>query len=390
MKMRELESTIAAADPVDRRALARLDFAAMEANLFVDLVGEPRPVLDPAAAARRAPHARRRMTLALAGIAAAVVLVLVLAPGDGGSPTPAHGAELVRFAEASPLLLLEEPGWRVSDVIEERSGDGQMEFITGPKLPYEHITVKLTKSGEEVVEGMRPPAVRQRHAELHWRNGALKPYLEGMATSADSRTILPVLGTTAQVFRYQDGHPGDYEYEALWKEGDRVLEFRAPVPDLIAFEAHLAALGRVDSDAWLSALPPQVIKAANHGATVREMLKGIPVPAGFDPSRVPDEGLTTDSYQLGAAVTGRVACEWLRQWGRARAAGDSAKADEATAAMATSKHWPILREMEAEGAYPQVLQEVAAAMPSGEWFGRPLLPEADSALGCTGNGVPLE
>jgi hypothetical protein len=48
-----------------------------------------------------------------------------------------------------------------------------------------------------------------------------------------------------------------------------------------------------------------------------------------------------------------------------------------------------MREMETEGAYPQVLNEYAAAMPSGQWYGRSLLGEVESGLGCAEKGVPL-
>ena len=80
---------------------------------------EPRP-------ARRLPSrprlARRRLlvpALAIACLAAAIVAVTSIGGGPAGPTTPAYGAELVRFARSTPLLLLEEPGWRVSDVIEE-------------------------------------------------------------------------------------------------------------------------------------------------------------------------------------------------------------------------------------------------------------------------------
>ena len=139
-------------------------------------------------------------------------------------------------------------------------------------------------------------------------------------------------------------------------------------------------------------MPAKVVKAADHDAAVREMLKGIPVPGGFDPSRVPDEGLTTDRYQVGAAVTGIVSCLWFRQWGEARRTGDAEAAAEAEKAMATARHWPILREMAKDGAYPDVVWELAAAMPSGVYHYYThtwrLLPRAEG-LGCARWGIPV-
>jgi hypothetical protein len=264
-----------------------------------------------------------------------------------------------------------------------------MEFISGPKLPPEHIVVRVGKDGSSVVSGERPPAVRQRRAQLNWRGGSIGSWLSDRAGSADYRTTAPVLGTTAQVFRYGEGHPGDYDFTALWTEGGRVLEFRAPVPDLASFERHLAALRQVDTETWLGALPADVVKAADRGHTVTGMLRGIPLPTGFKPSQIPDGGLTTNRYQVGADVTGVVACRWFAQWGDDLQQGDARGVAEAERALAGAKRWPILREMEREGAYPQVLEEYAAAMPSREWFGRSLLPEVDSGLGCAGKGVQL-
>ena len=179
---------------------------------------------------------------------------------------------------------------------------------------------------------------------------------------------------------------------AIWGEGAHVLELRAWVPDLAAFEERLGWLTRVDSQTWLDAMPAKVVKAADHDAAVREMLKGIPVPAGFDPGMIPNEGLTTDRYQVGAAVTGTVSCLWFRQWGEARRAGNHAKAAEAERAMATSRHWPILHEMAKDGAYPELVWELTAEMPSGyrEYAGHKwrLLPQAEG-LGCARRGIPV-
>jgi hypothetical protein len=57
--------------------------------------------------------------------------------------------------------------------------------------------------------------------------------------------------------------------------------------------------------------------------------------------------------------------------------------------MRTAKHWPVLTEMAKTGAYPDVLQEFVAAMPSGDWYGRPLTGDVDSGLGCNALGVHL-
>jgi hypothetical protein len=361
------------------------------------------------------------LALGSAALAVALAAVLVLAAGGSNHPSPAYGAELVRFAESTPLLLLEGPGWRVQNVTEEGQGaymprssrgTGSMEFVTGKPVPYESVRIScarevMSKSGKfpvckaERESGMLPSAVRQRRVELRWFHGSLK---ESLSTAHKSlhphgqRWIeLPVLDTTADVdtraeFYVNQGGAGNRQMTALWSEDGYVLELKAAVPDLAAFEERLDWLTRVDSRTWLDAMPAKVVKAADHDAAVREMLKGIPVPKGFKPSQIPDEGLTTDRYQVGASVTGIVSCLWFRQWGEARASGDTAAAAEAEKAMATAKHWPILHAMGWDGAYPEVVLELAREMPSGywEWNGQrhPLLPRAEG-LGCARWGIPV-
>lgn len=397
MKTREIEKALAAADPVRGDRLDGLDLEATEADLLADLRAGFSALPEPEAApARRHP---RRLALALGSAALVVVLAAAFLVGGSSKRTsPAYGAQLVRFAESTPLLLLEGPGWRVQDVYQQGDGAGSMEFVTGRPVPYE--TIRITGSGKvgERATGMLPPAVRQRKVELLWRPETLGSALAFARRSPHPHgrhwTEAPVLGTTAHVDTRAEpfvnqGGPGDRQMTAFWSEGGHVLELRAAVPDLAAFEERLEWLRRVDSETWLDAMPAKVVKAADHDAAVREMLEGIPVPDGFNPSWVPDEGLTTNRYQVGAAVTGTVSCLWFRQWGEARSKGERGAALEAQQAMATSKHWPILREMARDGAYPETVWQLAAAMPSGEWRrGWRLLPQAEG-LGCARLGIPV-
>ena len=91
-----------------------------------------------------------------------------------------------------------------------------------------------------------------------------------------------------------------------------------------------------------------------------------------------------DRYQLGAAVTGTVPASGLPAGAAPRRAGDRTAVDQAIAAMATAAHWPVLKQMSHEGAWPSVLIGYAKAMRSGSWFGRPLLSDVNSGLGCSG------
>ncbi len=431
MKAKEIDWKLREVDPASPRRMDLLELAPAEAALAAAIVAEPDDgeapgpgrgdALEgvampwPSAGGRR----HRRRVFGLAGMIAAAAVVaalLLLGGGTSESPSTAYGAELIRFAESTPLLLLEGPGWRVQNANEEvrREGtEGTMEFVTGKPIPYESI--RVTDAGPPVYKpgsrfpihtreresGMFPPAVRRRRVELRWSHGSLADAISAQRSIPHPHgrrwVELPVLETTAQVdtraeFYVNQGGPGNRQMVALWSEGGYLLELRAAVPDQAAFEERLDWLTKVDSGTWLDAMPAKVVKAADHTAAVREMLKGIPVPSTFTPSRVPDTGLTTDRYQVGAKVTSTVSCLWFRQWAQARRTGDGAAASEAEKAMATSKHWPILREMAKEGGFPESIWELAAEMPSGYWVWaqhrHPLLPHAEG-LGCARLGLPL-
>jgi hypothetical protein len=410
MRAAEINRKLREADRFSARDMERLELGPAESALAEAIVAEPAAddAFDAGPMSRPGAGRRRRSLLGVAGLAGAVVAaaVIVLFGGGGShSPSRAYGAELVRFAESTPLLLLEEPGWRVQNVfqIDSREGlEGSMEFVTGPPIPYESTKI----SADGTLSGMAPKADRQRKVELSWRQGELEfPGAQFPGAPVVRPAEAPVLDTTALVNTRAEklynltragkthvidlGGPSDRQMVAIWKEDGRLLEMRAWVSNLANFEERLDWIAKVDSRTWLDAMPAKVVKAADHDATVREMLRGIHVPATFKPSRVPDEELTTNRYQVGAAVTGTVSCLWFRQWGQARRTGDRAAKLEAERAMATSKHWPILREMAKDGAYPLTIWQLAAAMPSGEWRrGWRLLPHAEG-LGCARRGIPV-
>jgi hypothetical protein len=342
------------------------------------------------------------LAMAVAPLIAAVAVVAVFA-GGAGSPAPAYGAELVRFAESTPLLLLEGAGWRVQHVYQSRTSagiEGSMEFVTGKPIPFESVRVTGTAKAEGE-SGMFPAAVRQRRVELSWRHENLADALHRQLALPHPQgrhwVKLPVLGTTAHVDtraeRFDDqGGPGDREMIAFWAEGARLLTLEAAVPNLAAFEDRLGWLTKVDSLAWLEGMPEEVVKAAEFDGTVREMVKDIPLPKTFGVSRVPHEGLATDREALGTLVAGTVSCLWLRQWSAARNSGNAAAAAEAVEAMATSPHWGVFSEDEPTNGYPPTVWRIAASMKQGywDWHGhhRNLLAHAEG-LNCAHFGLPL-
>jgi hypothetical protein len=354
----ELHRLLTAADPLPAERAAALDLGHARDALLAGVHSEP-VRRRPSGSKRR----RVRVRLALATAAAAVALLALLSlnrdSNDRGSNT-AWAAEELRFAEASPLVLLDAPGWRVFYADEESQTDGELQFRRDTNV-----------------------------ADLNWRGGGIAEWYSDRAASAVRTTTAPVLGTFARVYQYEGGTPGHRDITALFRYDGRVLEFRAGAADIGAFKVLLASLARVDTDTWLSAMPASVVETRDRASTVRRMLQGVAVPPGFEAARIKGENLTKDRYQLGAAVAGTVACEWFARWADARADGDPAKEREAIAAMQTAKDWPVLRQMASQGGYPDVLLDYVKAMPSGDWYGRPLIGELDDGLGCDSLGVDM-
>jgi hypothetical protein len=380
----ELQSLLTAANPLpaERAADLRLDDA--RDHLLTELLAGR----EPGRSASRGTRARRprrfaRIALPIAATVVVLVTLLVLRDGsnDRGSGT-AWAAEQIRFAEASPLVLLDAPGWRVEYADEQSRQEGELQFRVGPTPPPEDM-----KISSEALDG--PVPADTRLATLQWSAGGIRGWLEDRAASAAATATAPVLGTVARVYQYKGGTPGHRDITALFRYDGRVLEFRAGAADIDAFKVLLARLERVDTDTWLAAMPASVIKTPDRDSTTRRMLQGVPVPPGFHPKDIEGAHLTKDRYQLGAAVAGTVACQWFKRWSNARETNDRAKEREAITAMATAKEWPVLSEMGQKGAYPDVLYEYAAAMPNGDWYGRPLTGEVDSGLGCDSLGVDL-
>jgi hypothetical protein len=405
MNAREIERALGAADPLRQQdeELRRIDFAAMEADLLTDIEDDLAAFapVEPKQPRRRPP----RLALALGGaaVAAAIAVVIVLAGGSSDRSSRAYGAELVRFAESTPLLLLEGPGWRVQHVDQEKTregSEGSMEFVTGKAIPYE--TIYQTGNPKEPREkGMAPPSVRQRRVQLSWHHESLAQAISWQRQLPHPHgrrwVKLPVLDTTAAVdtragFYVNQGGPGNRYMMAFWSEDGYTIELQAAVPDQAAFEERLGWLTKVDAQTWLEAMPAAVVKAADFEGTVREMVKDIPLPKTFAISRVPDEGLTTNREAVGTKVAGTVSCLWLRQWGEARRTGDEAAEVEAEKAMATSRHWKILTDVESTNGYSPLVWEIAAAMKKGYWdfhgHHRDLLAHAES-LDCARLGLPL-
>jgi hypothetical protein len=404
MNRRETREALGAANPVPVSMAPGEPLAAAEQVLINSILQEDRDVTGGSRSLPRRPgHRVPRLAIGLgAALALALAAVFVLSNSDGtpkAGPQSAYAAPLVHLAESTPLVLMGESGWHVEGLQPSSNEEGEMQFYRGSSPPPNGLP------NPEHLEGGAPlPAsIRQRKAELDWYgplDASAQERSEGVpsldtvekvfrfrvedrANSAEVRTTAPVLGTTAQVFQYLGGSPGDREITSLWIEDGRVLEFRSSVPDMASFKRRLASLEKVDTTTWLDAMPASVVKAAEQPKAIGEILSGIELPPGFTAADVHDEGLTTDRYQLGTLTVSSVACTWFARWATGRLKGNEAEVKEAVDAMVGAKNWPILQEMSKEGAYPQVVESLAAAMPSGHvWHQRPLKVDVESALGC--------
>jgi hypothetical protein len=220
---------------------------------------------------------------------------------------------------------------------------------------------------------------------LRWDDGGPREFdslVKDRLSSSDLNEAIEVVGNPARLVRYA----GTTEYVALWATGDRVFEFRGAAENRADFEWFAAALRPVPLDAWFAALPSTTVTPEQRATEVSRMLAGLPRPPGFDPARLADSDLSQDRYQLGAQVVGAVTCGWINEWIAGRAGGDTARASAAVDALAGSRTWPVLLEMNPDGDYPEVVWQFADSI-AGDGMvqgGRslPVEEEYRSALGC--------
>lgn len=300
--------------------------------------------------APRGVFARHRgASLGLGGLACvAVIAALILLSGgsvrNGGHPNFAAAA--VKVAEANPRLLVTAPGW---SIVQARSFE-----VDSGALIYKTDAPLYGPGGRQLNLTWYPARFyRDRlreDAQGRLRAGRVEPV---------SSTLL---GQRASTFAYAGQHP-NYA-TVIAPEGNVFIEVNGSFGSREEYEAVLRSLRRVGIGAWLSAMPAEVLLPAARSAAVERMLRGIPVPPGFDaaalrframpgPSGSPlrSESALTDRFMLGKSVTGAVACGWLQHWLSATRGGDSAAAREAVEAMATARHWPVLLQMVRERGF---------------------------------------
>ncbi len=305
-------------------------------------------------AARRGVFSRHRgasLGLSLGGLACvAVIAALILLSGgsvtsvrDGARPTFAAAA--VEVAEANPRLLVTLPGWSVVHARSFEVDTGELIYSDGVHPPY-------GPGGRQLNLTWYPARFyRERLRE----DGHACCHVSTPVTST-------LLGQRAATFHYAGQRPNFST--VLSPQGNVFIEITGTLASKEEYEAVLHSLRSVGVDAWLGAMPAEVIRPAARSAAIRQMLHGIPVPPGFDASTLhfhvspgsgtsalQSESALTDRFMLGKSVTGAVACDWLRRWLSATRSGDGAAAQEAVDAMGTAPDWPVLLQMVREKGY---------------------------------------
>ncbi len=291
------------------------------------------------------PPSRRRRWISAIGAAAAVAAVLagVVWLGSQGGDQTAEDVPVARAPGAGEIAVLEVDGWAMtySSIDEEYGGE-----------------VRYEKGDQGL--------------DVHWRPAAQYDDYVTDREDVSAPEALEVLGRPAQLFTYSaDDH-------AVIREvvGDFMLEVRGQGMDKAAYLALLDQLVGIEPADLDSHLPASFVTAAERPAAIAAMLDPIPVPDGFDKAIASEE---VDRYQLGADVTGAVACAWVKEFAAAKESGDAAAVRAAQAALGTSRDWPILEEMDREGDFPDVVWDIADEVGRGE------VPEGtEEGLGCDG------
>ncbi len=319
---------------------------------LVDVGSAARPVeleVEPFTAGLSGPSRRRRRVLI--GVAAAVAFAAAIAgptiafrggdkvavvPGVQSTPAPAVDGDKIR-------VLLDDPAWKISYVDEDNADNGEIRFSSG-----------------------------QGQLEVRWL--AADQYQDLYADRMDVSKPLPFLlfGRDGAQFTYS---ATDFAV-ILPPEGKTILEIRGQVGNKAAFAALAAKLKQVSVDQWLAAMPASVVTPDRAAEVTKEMLTDVPLPPGYDASKVPTYGANHE-YQFGAAVIGKVTCIWLSEYQKARTAGDKAGMATVAEALNTSRTWKTLQKMSAEGDYPEVLWEFTDKVAKGQAIGG-----YRSSLGC--------
>lgn len=331
-------------------AVADLPLHLGRAELLEEIMSTPvitdRPV--------RTEPPRRRTTWVVPVAAAAAVLALVAAsawlvgsrgPGAGDSAGDRGTGVAAAPAPGAYRAVLDAPGWTVDNVYAERDS-GELSYSRGDRS-FE-ITWYAADAYDSYVED-------RRHI---------------VEPPADGEPI-QVLGLGAQLWAYNAT-----DHAAIREVDDgHWLELRGQGMSKAAYLSLLTQLRLVDQPGFESAMPGSFIDGSERTAAVDEILDGIgDFASPLLPSGVARSSITADQndpYQLGVEVAGAVACAWLDEYADATRTGADRRAQRAAGILTTTQDWPVLKQMDARGDYPEVLWGLADQVAAGQlpdWY----------------------
>jgi hypothetical protein len=293
---------------------------------------------------------RRRALMMTAGLVAAAVAAVALVVIPRGGNRSAYAAEAVRVAQANERLLIGASGWAIVAVPEFTADQGETHFSDGT-----------------------------HQIEIHWRKATeYQQFLDDRAVGSTT-TPITLTGQSATMFA------GDSTYRSVMTHpnGVNFIEVQADLGSEEAFTKVLATFRAVDVSTWLAALPADVVKPVDRATVVAKMLADMPLPPGLNASNIATGVSTNDYYQLGAAVTGTVACAWFDQFFKASEAVDNAKRQQAIDALESSHNWPVLKQMQSAGGWSAAVWGLADAASGVSPYPQPMTrDDVVKALGC--------
>jgi hypothetical protein len=351
MSDEELDRLVRDADPYRAGLVARLGGA--EHTLLEEIMSEP------SSSRSRVRHTRWWRTAAVLSAAAAITGILAvpallaahrpakpapaiafLSPGSAPSaaasaaPSPTgKPTELLKTTADKVLLLIGEPGWEITNVYGFGAAEGTIVYAKGD------LSLDVTWYQADYYAGY---------------------YQDRLEVSAPAPGAVD--GWNGDVFTYSES-----DWELMLRPRNGVFAgLRTSGPWTRAgFDAVLAATDRVGAQTWLHALPADTVTPPEVDRAAQQVLAGVPLPPGFEAHALAIPGVN-DPYQFGAQVIGRVGCGWIDEWTRAKKDGDAAAAGRAATALTSSRDWPALKNMQAEGGYSESFWDLADRVAAGK------------------------
>jgi hypothetical protein len=166
-----------------------------------------------------------------------------------------------------------------------------------------------------------------------------------------------------------------------WVDGFWVWEIDGQgYTDQQQFLTDAAAVVATDRATWEASLGDAIVSPAERPAQVQALVADIPMPPDFDIRDYANRDIADVPMQLAIRTVEQVWCAWAYRWEAALAQGDTATANEAAAAIASSANWQATRTSGAEN-YFSILADETAKIVAGD---RTVMNSIDAGVCGTG------